>query len=134
LFEASGIDTPPLGAAPVKVTVQALFPGVLMVAGAQVRPETETVGAGSEIDPELPDAGMELPPAVDATTLVIWMGIVVVEGLAAIWNVATATLPSAMTFEFKPKIKHVFPEQETDLLAFVAELPTTTLTLVMSDE
>lgn len=39
-----------------------------------------------------------------------------------------------MTVEFMPKIKQVFPVQSTDLLAFVAEVPATTLTLVMSDE
>jgi hypothetical protein len=71
LFEESGTDTPPAGALPVKVTVQALFPGVLMVAGAQVRDESETVATGSEIDPPVPDAGIELPPAVEATTFVI---------------------------------------------------------------
>jgi hypothetical protein len=43
LFEESGTNTPPAGALPVNVTVQALFPGVLMVAGEQVRLEGTTV-------------------------------------------------------------------------------------------
>jgi hypothetical protein len=43
LFEESGTDTPSAGALPVKVTVQALFPGVLMVAGEQVKLEGTTI-------------------------------------------------------------------------------------------
>jgi hypothetical protein len=133
LFEASETDNPPAGATELKVTVHALFPGVLIVAGAQFRPVGLT-DTGSEIDPELPEPGIELPAAVEATTPLIPSGIGLAEGLDAIWNVATATVPSAMTFEFKPKIKQVLPEQLTDLPALVAELPATTVTLVMSDE
>ena len=55
------------------------------------------------------------------------------EGFDAIWKVATATVPSTMTLESRPKIKQVFPEQVTDLPAFVAAAPATTLTLVTSD-
>ena len=56
------------------------------------------------------------------------------DGFEAIWNVAVATIPSAMTLLFKPKIRQLFPEQETDLPALVADGPTTTVTPVMFGE
>jgi hypothetical protein len=34
----------------------------------------------------------------------------------------------------KPNIKQLFPEQETDFPALVADAPATTVTLVMSEE
>ena len=77
---------------------------------------------------------LELHDCIESRSIGTYALLSVTRALDAIWKVATATLPSAMTFEFKQKIKHVFPEQETDLLAFVAELPATTLTLVMLDE
>ena len=45
-----------------------------------------------------------------------------------------ATVPSAMMLLFKPKIKQLFPEQETDFPALVADAPATTVTPVMSEE
>jgi hypothetical protein len=44
-----------------------------------------------------------------------------------------ATEPPAIAVESMPQTTHVVPEQETDLVAAVAALPTTTLMLVMSD-
>jgi hypothetical protein len=58
---------------------------------------------------------------------------VVVEGTAAIWNVAMATLPSPIDVKSMPQTRQVEPEQEIDLFALVSELPTTTLTPVISD-
>jgi hypothetical protein len=57
-----------------------------------------------------------------------------VDGFEAIWNVAVATVPSAMVLLFKPKRIQIFPEQETDFPALVAEDPAVTVTPVMSDE
>ena len=62
------------------------------------------------------------------------MGIVRLDGFDAIWKVAVATDPSAMMLLFKPKIKQLFPEQETDFPAFVADAPAATVTPVMSEE
>ena len=56
------------------------------------------------------------------------------EGLAAIWNVATAAVPSAITLLLNPTIKQLFAEQETDFPALVADAPATTVTPVMSEE
>lgn len=58
----------------------------------------------------------------------------VVEGLAAIWNVAVATVPSAIAVELKPKIRQLFPEHVTLLPEFVADGPATTVTPVISEE
>lgn len=71
LFEAIGTTNPPEGAPAVRVTVQALFPGVLIVVGVQLTLARDTAAAGSETFPVLPTPGIEVPPAVEATTLVI---------------------------------------------------------------
>ena len=83
--------------------------------------------------PELPDPEIGLPFPSETTTLLICTGIAVVEGLDANWNVATATLPAAIVVEFMPHTRQVVPEQETDLFALVSELPTATLTPVISE-
>ncbi len=69
LLLESETGNPPAGAVPFNETVQELVPGVLIVKPLQfkVLRETET---GSIIVPEPPLDGMEVPPAVDATTLV----------------------------------------------------------------
>jgi hypothetical protein len=56
-------------AAPVSVTEQEVLPGVLMVELVQLR-LLKAIVTGREIVPEAPLEGMELPPAVVATTLV----------------------------------------------------------------
>jgi hypothetical protein len=62
------------------------------------------------------------------------MGIGLLEGLAAIWNVATATVPSAILLLLNPAMRQLFPEQETAFPAFVADVPATTVTPVISEE
>ena len=62
------------------------------------------------------------------------MEIGLLEGFAAIWNVATATVPSAMTLLLKPTMRQLFPEQETDFPALLADVPTTTVKPVISEE
>lgn len=61
------------------------------------------------------------------------MGIGLFEGFAAIWNVATATVPFAMTLLLNPTIRQLFPEHEIDFPASVAAVPATTVTPVMSE-
>ena len=56
-------------AVPLRVTVQVVLPGVLMVELVQVRLLNDVV-TGREIDPEPPLDGMDVEPAVVATTLV----------------------------------------------------------------
>jgi hypothetical protein len=92
------------------------------------------VVTGREIDSEPPLEGIDVPPAVVATTLVSWMEIGLVEGFAAIWNVADATVPSAITVLLNPSIRQLFPEQERNLAALVVDAPATTVTPVISEE
>jgi hypothetical protein len=65
--------TPPEGAGPDNVTVQAEVPGAVTVPGEQLRVlGTTAVGlTGSVIELGLPIAGIEAPPAVEATAMVI---------------------------------------------------------------
>ena len=65
----SEIAKPPVGAAPLKETVQELVPGVLMVKGLQFKALKATEETGRLILPEVPLDGMGVPPAVEATTL-----------------------------------------------------------------
>jgi len=65
------IANPPDGAAAVKDTAHGVLAGVLRVVVVQLRPLNEAAGAGSEIVPEPPLAGIEVPPTVEATTPVI---------------------------------------------------------------
>jgi hypothetical protein len=134
LLLASETPNPPAGAVSVKETLQDVLPGVLSVVLVQLSPLKEAAGLRSKIVPVPPVAGIDVPGAVEASTLVSCTGIVGVDGFEAIWNVAVATVPSAMTLLFRPKIRQVFPEQETDLPALVAEGPATTVTTVMSDK
>ncbi len=62
------------------------------------------------------------------------MGMGLPEGLAAIWNVATATVPSAITLLLNPTRRQLFAEHEMDLPALVADGPATTVTPVISEE
>ena len=54
-------------AAPLNATEQEVLPGVLMVEPVQLR-LLKLIAAGREIVPEPPLEGMEVPPAVVATT------------------------------------------------------------------
>ena len=132
LLESATVN-PPTGAAPVKPTEQEVLPGVLMLALVQLRLLKASV-TGREIAPEPPLEEIDVPAAVVATTLVSWMGIGLLEGFAAIWNVAVATVPSAITVLLMPATRQLFPEQESDFPALVVDVPSTTLTRVISEE
>ena len=67
LLLESETGNPPEGAVPFKETVQELVPGVLIVKGLQFRALRAT-DTGRVMVPVLPLAGMEVPPADDATT------------------------------------------------------------------
>jgi hypothetical protein len=84
--------------------------------------------------PDPPVAGNGLPFASPATTPLTTTPIVVEDGLAAIWNVATATTPSAKVVLFPPKTTQVAAEHLSVFPAVLMEIPGTTVTLVMSDE
>ena len=62
------------------------------------------------------------------------MRIGLLEGFDAIWNVADATVPLAITVLLIPETRQLFPEQERDLLALVVDAPAATVTPVISGE
>jgi hypothetical protein len=130
LLLESGTANPPDWAAEFRVTVHGVLPGVLMVRFVQL---TELRTGGSVIVPETPLEGIDVPPAVEATTAVTWIGIVLAEGFDATWKVAVATVPSPIVVVVSPNTRHKLPLQETDLPAAVAALPVTTVTPVISE-
>jgi hypothetical protein len=69
LLLESETGNPPAGAVPFRDTVQELVPGALMVKGLQFK-VLKATDTGTVMLPGLPLEGMEVPPAVDATTLV----------------------------------------------------------------
>ena len=79
----SGAANPLVPAAPVSDTVQLVVVGVASVVLVQVNELSET-GVGSVIVPDPPPAGIGVPEAVDANTLVKPTPMVVVDGFAAI--------------------------------------------------
>lgn len=119
---------------PVTVAVNCLPCDAVRVALEGLTPTlTLAGGPGREIVPDPPLAGIESPVAVEATTPVIWMGIDVADGAAETWNVATATVPSAMGVELKPKIRQLFPAHVMLLPAFMEDGPATTVTIERSE-
>jgi hypothetical protein len=132
LLESDTVNPLP-DAVPVSATEHVVVPGVLMVELVQLRVLKLSV-TGREIAPEPPLAGMEDPVALVATTLVSWIAIGLLEGFAAIWNVAVTTVPSDITVLFMPATRQLFPEQESDFPALVADDPTATVTNVISEE
>ncbi|MDP8989624.1 MAG: hypothetical protein M3N41_06025, partial [Acidobacteriota bacterium] len=79
-----------------------------MVKGLQLKALKE-IDRGRVILPEVPLEGMEAPPEVEATTLVSWMAMGLLEGVPEIWKVAVATGPSAITLLLNPIIRQLFP-------------------------
>ena len=133
LLLESRTANPPSGAVPVSVTVHGVLPGVLIVRLVQLRPLKET-DTGREIAPPTPLDVMGEPKPVVAITLVSWIGIGLLKGLAAIWNVTVATVPSAITLLFNPAMRQLFPEQERDFPALVRDASAATVTNVTSEE
>ena len=123
---------PPVGAAAVNEIVHEVVVGVVRVVLVQLIPLSAT-GVGIVIVPLPPVAGRVVPATLDATTPVMDTGMLVVEGLAAIWKVAVATTPSENVLVLSPNARQVLPEQSSDLPAPVVEDPAVTLTRLRSD-
>ena len=70
LLLASETANPPAGADSDRETLQDVLVGVLSVVSAQLSPLKEGAGLGSEITPDPPVAGIDVPSGVEATTLV----------------------------------------------------------------
>ena len=128
----SETTVPPVGAAPLRITVQLVVPGPVSVAGAQLRELTvRTVGTvtGSVIVPADVAVGIEFPTGSDVETLESESTKVV--AVAASCKFTEAKFPSETTLSFIPKTTHVAdPDpflQLSDLLATVAAAPTVTL-------
>jgi len=105
---------------------------------ADVEPEILQSGVDvTEIVGPTPDAGIPMPPAVEAITFVTWTASDVFTVLEASWNAAVAKGPLLMTLAFTPHATQiVLPgllEQEMLLFAATALVPAVTVTLVMSD-
>ena len=83
LLLESAISAPPASAAEVRETVHEVLPGVFIAVVAQPIP-LKVGSRDREIEPAPTAVGIELPAALVAITAVIWMGIVVAEGLGAI--------------------------------------------------
>jgi hypothetical protein len=104
LLSDSATTNPPIGAGPLRVTVQALAPGAFTLAGAHVRPLSVTGGGGCVIVivPPLSVVGIELPETVEAIVLVIdtaTLGLVVP---AAMVRFAMPICPFAIAVAFTP--------------------------------
>ena len=101
---------PPLGAAPLSVTVQEEEPSAFKLPGVQKSPLSvrgaEFAGLRTVIVPPVPDAGTESPRA-SAATVPLFVTTLVRVLPAEIVKVAVATDPFAITVVFSPKTMHV---------------------------
>jgi hypothetical protein len=129
--------SPPAGACVFSVTVQVEVPGAVTGEGEH---ETE-VGAGATVGmivstPLVPVDGMLVPSVVDEKVPGNWSRVEASVAPGAIWTVAWATTPFAITLEFKPNRTQVtlpLPFEQVMLFtAAVAEGPAVIVTLEMS--
>jgi hypothetical protein len=97
-------ESPPLGAAAVRLTVHVLVPAPVSDAGLQLIPAgtTITVGVTTAIAPPVAVAGIESPTREATTTLVIPIGTDAAEGAGDNVAVTLATTPLPIVFEFTP--------------------------------
>jgi hypothetical protein len=90
--------SPPLGAAALKVTVQAALPGAFTLDGLHDKlVGTASAGCTTVIVPPVPEAGMAFPCASDAMTPLTVMGTLALRLPAAIVMLADATEPVGIT-------------------------------------
>jgi hypothetical protein len=121
---------PPVGAAPVRDTVQVLEAPPTTLAGLQLREDTLTppVGPDTEIVPPVPT--MDSPVPVGSTPKTLPTEIAAVD--TTLVKVMEATTPLEMIVEFIPVARHVYDPtlliQESDFPAAVAADPATALT------
>jgi len=91
----------------------------------------------TEIVDPAPEAGIPIPPPVDATTFVTWTDSELFTRLEASWNVAVARTPLLNIPVFMPETTQVvlpdWVEHVTLLFAATALVPAVTVTPVTSD-
>lgn len=96
---------PPLGAAPLSVTVQVELIELLMLAGLQDR--ELTVGKAPPVTvPPVDERAMLVPEGDAATPPLIWIAVAVRSG--AIVRFTTATVPFEMIAEFMADTRHLY--------------------------
>jgi hypothetical protein len=141
LFFERDTDTPPLGAAPLKVTVQLADPGGVRVPGVQVRLLTVGTEGGGGCEmltvPLLPEDGIEPPAAETADVPEICTSLDVAAVPEAMVALTTATTPFAMGVALNPATRQVavpeLIEHETDFPAAEAVAPVVTLIVEITD-
>jgi hypothetical protein len=125
----SATAVPPVGAVPLRVTVQLAVAGPVTVPGVQLS-ELTASRVGSVIDP--PDAfvGIDFPAPSEVEAPENERGIEVAAD-DAICKLTEAKVPLETTVVFRPKTRHVIDpdpfEHESDLPAAVATAPTDAL-------
>jgi hypothetical protein len=91
---------PPLGAAPLSVTVQVVLPELVIVEGAQDSELRDGAVAAPVTVPPVTASAMVLPAGEDAAVLVIAIDVLVTP--AAIVKFTTATVPFGIMVGFRP--------------------------------
>jgi hypothetical protein len=135
LFFERDTTCPPLGAAPLKVTVQLADPGGVRVPGVQLKLVTvrSVGGGGCEMVtvPLLLEDGIEVPEADDADVFEICTTLDVAAVPAAMVTLTTATTPFAIGVVLNPATRQVavpeLVEHDTDFPAPEAAAPVVTL-------
>ena len=113
LLLESATTTPPAGAAPVSVTVQALDAFGPRLAGVQLNPDTRTAGAITVIVPPVPVTAAELALGMAAIVPVTAIGIVEPPDAAVVPMLTVATVPAVIAVAFMPLATHITdPEPE----------------------
>jgi predicted ribosomally synthesized peptide with SipW-like signal peptide len=140
LLSDSVTANPPVGAAPLSVTVHEDVPGAFTLAGVQAR-LLKAAGGGdwmTVIVPAEPEAGIEAAAPVVAKVLLSVTGTLVLVVPAAMVKAAVATSPFPIVVVFNPKTTQVVEPLPlahwTLLLAAEAAEPMATVTPVISDD
>ncbi|MBZ5634652.1 MAG: hypothetical protein LAO55_16135 [Acidobacteriia bacterium] len=126
----SATASPPLGAALLRVTVQAEDPGAFTVVGEHESALSAAVDWMTVMTPPVPEAGIAFPKASDATIPLNAIGRLVLVLAGDIVMVAVATAPFPIAVVFTPKTTQVVepPAAEQERLfpaAIAAELAVT---------
>jgi hypothetical protein len=135
LFFERDTDCPPLGAAPLKVTVQLADPGGFRVPGVQLKLFTLGTAGGWGCEmvtvPLFPEDGIELPAADTADEFEICTRLEVAVVPGAMVTLNTATTPFPIGVVLNPVARQVtapeLAEHETDFPAAEAAAPVVTL-------
>jgi hypothetical protein len=109
LLSDSATANPPLGAAPLSVTVHEDDPGAFTLPGAHERALNVT-GTGiwvTMIVPPVPEAGIEVPPPVVPEVLLSVTGMLLLDAPEAIVKANVATVPFPIVVVLNPTTKQV---------------------------